>query len=268
MAAPSLAGAVIVLTPDALDADLDAWTLDDADAVLWGDETDQAGASVRCDKDATGDGIPDLMVGAPFADGPGLEDAGTVFVIEGGRTLSSGALSERATSRWTGSAPGESLGFSVTSADLDGDGLPEWIAGAPGSDAGSDASGAIRVLSGADRATSALYVGRSAVRVDGVLASPRLGTAVAAEDLDRDGVPELIGAAWRLDRDGTRLHAGEIVGWSGALVTDQLGANASEAAFVIRGQGTHQEVGRVLVVRDIDGDGAIDIVTAARRRAN
>ena len=265
--ARELAGAVVVVTPGALPTDRD-WDLADADAVLWGQAKDQAGTDVRCDEDLTGDGLVDLVVGAPFA---GEGDAGAVYLVAGG-TLADGALADVARATWVAGESGEELGASLAIGDVDGDGIADVIAGAPGSDAGGAASGAVRILSGAlwtqePVPAGVLYVGRAADAVDGIVASARTGSLVAVADLDRDGTLEVLASAWRADRDGLRLHAGEIVGWSGELVTDLVGANASEAAFVVRGEESHQEVGRVLVVRDIDNDGAIDIVTTARRRA-
>lgn len=262
-----LAGAVVVLTPDALPDDRD-WTLADADAVLWGEPRARAGSDVRCDQDLTGDGVVDLLVGAPFT---GTDDAGAVYLVQGGGVVD-GALADRAQAAWVAGEEGEQLGASLAIADVDGDGLNDVIAGAPGSEAGGTASGAVRILSGAlwsqDPVPSGvLYAGSPALTVDGVQASARTGSRVAAADLDDDGSIEVMASAWRADRDGLRLHAGEIAGWSGELVSDLVGANASEAAFVVRGEESHQEVGRVLEVRDIDNDGAIDIVTTARRRA-
>jgi len=198
--APSLAGAVVVLTPATL-SDAPAWSLADADAVLWGPEASRAGTDASCQDDLTGDGVPDLLVGAPYA---GEGDAGAVYVVSG-VGLTDGALADRAAAVWTTGVDGELLGSSLAVGDVDGDGVLDLISGAPGSDAGGEGSGALRVLSGAELAeggAGTLFAGRQALTVDGVRASARLGTRVGVADLDGDGAVEVLGGAWRADRTG------------------------------------------------------------------
>lgn len=251
------AGAVAILTPDALRSR--DWTLADADAVLWGEAEDTAGVDFICDEDITGDGRPDLIIGAPGGDDTEGDDAGVVWLVPG-ESLAEGALTALATLAWYG-APREQLGTSLAVADVDMDGTNDIIAGAPGAEGG----GAVRVRFG--DGAQATFGGREAVEVDGLGVTARLGAQVGAADLDEDGLPEVIGSAWRLDRDGLRLHAGEIVGWGGTSASARRDTDHAENAFTIAGTASHQEVGRVLFVEDIDRDGAIDIVTTARRRA-
>lgn len=264
----ALAGAVAVISPDAL-PDRD-WTLEDADAVLAGDAGDAAGTDVACRADLTGDGLADLVIGAPGADAEVGNDAGAVWVVPGGG-LETGSVLAQARWTWPGGVAGERLGTSVAIGDLDGNGAADLVAGAPGSSAGGPGSGAVRTLLADELASvsepGAIYVGRVGRAVDGVQSSLRLGQRTFVADLDEDGQVELISATWRADRDGARLHAGEVAGWSGEVVREAAGASYAERAFVIAGTASHQEVGRLLQVEDIDNDGAIDIVTQARRRA-
>jgi FG-GAP repeat protein/VCBS repeat protein len=85
------------------------------------------GASVSGAGDLNGDGFADLLVGASEADAIGLTDSGSAYLFSG----ASGSLMFQ----WDGSATGDRLGHSVSSAgDLDGDGFGEVIAGAPGAE--------------------------------------------------------------------------------------------------------------------------------------
>lgn len=265
-AAGDLAGAVLILSPSTLPTERD-WTWDDATAVLWGHSLDRAGSAIDCTSDVDGDGVADLVVSAPLADGSAGEDVGAISVVRGGSLPASGALSEVAAIRWEGSQPGERMGAQVRAFDLDGDEIVELIAGSPGHLEAGLGAGAVRVLPGTARTDpGVLFVGRASESVGGIAAVSRLGTSLEVADLNNDGLAEILAGAWRSDRDGQNLHAGEVVVWPGTLTSRLVGGNHPEAA-VIAGEGTHQEVGRNLSVIDVDGDGTLDMMIGARRRA-
>jgi hypothetical protein len=105
------------------------------DAVFTGEQAaDLFGWSVAGTGDVGGDGKPDILVGAyGYNVGIGTE-AGKVYVYYGGSILDT-----IADLTYTASSPQNiQLGRSVSSAgDLTGDGLGEWLAGAPASDSGT-----------------------------------------------------------------------------------------------------------------------------------
>jgi hypothetical protein len=87
------------------------------------------GSSVALSSDLTGDGRPDILVGAPDQTVNGLLNAGEAFAFRG----SSGALFKRVSS----AEPKAFAGFSyaVTTGDFNGDGTFETVVGAPFQDA-------------------------------------------------------------------------------------------------------------------------------------
>lgn len=89
------------------------------------------GAAIAEVGDVNGDGIPDLLVGAPLQDVDGRTDQGQAFVISG----------DDGTLLFTLDNPTPQAGAQFGSAlartgDIDGDGKLDFLVGAPGQDAG------------------------------------------------------------------------------------------------------------------------------------
>lgn len=152
------------------------------------------GAAVAAAGDVDGDGHGDLLVGAP-SDASAGADAGRVHLFAGidGATI------------WIrDGAAGSMLGAGTAPlGDVDDDGVPDLVVGAPG------AGGAVHVLSGADGAD--LY--------PPLVADP--GGAVLGQffvaglgDLDGDGIPEVYGGDYG-DASGGK-GSGKAYVWSGA----------------------------------------------------
>src|SRR5438874_2476678 len=82
------------------------------------------GTSVALSPDITGDGRPDILVGAPDVTVNGLQNAGEVLVFKGNGRLSSTIVSEQPTA-YAG------FGYAVTTANLSGTGTPQIVVGVP-----------------------------------------------------------------------------------------------------------------------------------------
>ncbi len=116
-----------------------------ADVILTGEASgDKFGYSVSGGSDIGGDGIPDIIIGAPYNDGKAA-DGGAVYVFNGSATIPSSISATNADYINYSANAGAHFGFSVSKAgDLNGDGFNDVIAGSP---AYSSNSGRADILS-------------------------------------------------------------------------------------------------------------------------
>ncbi len=194
---------------------------------------DKAGFAVAFVGDMDGDGVGDVAGAAPFHDAV-ASNAGQVLVLSG--ATGSVLLDIQ------GESAGDRFGSALAGAgDIDRDGVPDLIVGAPGVDEpGGWIDGRVTVHSGLSG--SILYVFEHPDEAN------VFGTAVAGGgDFDGDGLPDVVGAApdyvgnvfVHSGADGSLLHT-----FTGPLVNDLLGS-------------------AVAVAGDFDDDGADDLALGA-----
>ncbi|MHB8926775.1 MAG: VCBS repeat-containing protein [Bacillota bacterium] len=202
---------------------------------------DQLGWSVAAAGDVDGDGTPDVIVGAPSTAPGGRSFAGSVFVFSG--------LDGSLLYRFDGPSPGDALGFSVLGGvDLNGDTVPDIVAGAPSaSPGGRTDAGSVLVFSGA--------TGGQLYRVDGPEQADELGFSLAAiHDIDGDGTSDLVVGAPSASPGGSS-DAGSAFAFSG-----RTGALLLRADAVAPGG----EMGvSILGTVDLDADGFSDFAVGA-----
>ena len=192
-------------------------------------EGGEFGAAVGRVGDVTGDGAPDVVVGAPSEDVGAVSNAGNAYVFDGSNgdyvmTLQAADASNIETGRQFGAA--------VTGiGDVTGDDVPDLVVGAPGQGAGgAGVAGKVYVFSGADGSEVDVLTG---AEVNG----GRFGASVArAGDLVGDGSNGADGTA-----DFALGAPGEDTGGQGYLVDGStIGGTVSTTTF---DSGTNIEIG-------------------------
>ncbi|HCQ65145.1 MAG TPA: hypothetical protein DIU07_08285 [Rhodobacteraceae bacterium] len=251
--------------------------------IIRGDASrDAAAASVSDAGDVNGDGIADLIVGAPGGDDGGA-DAGEAYVVFG-RDVSGGAdafttidLSDLDPADGfiiQGDASGDGAGSEVSAAgDVNGDGIADLIVGAYQGDDAGDNAGEAYVVFGRDVAGGADAFGTidlSALApsdgfiIQGDRKQDLAGSSVSsAGDVNGDGIDDLIVGAPGADKAYV-VYGRDVAGGANPFGTVDLSNLGLDEGFTIDGDGLGVFAGiSVSGVGDINGDGFDDIIVGA-----
>ncbi|MEH2183176.1 beta strand repeat-containing protein [Nostoc sp.] len=238
---------------------------------------DSLGNSVSSAGDINGDGIDDLIIGAPFAD-PNDISSGQTYVVFGSKK-SFGAQFDVSTLNGTngfainGINEDDSLGNSVSSAgDINGDGIDDLIIGADGASPNGDPSGQTYVVFGSkksfgDQFNLSTLNGTNGFAINGINPDDRSGYSVSSSgDINGDGIDDLIIGAEYADPNGTSSGQSYVVfgskeGFGAKLNLSTLnGTNG----FAINGINPDDRSGYSLgSAGDINGDGIDDLIIGA-----
>lgn len=223
------------------------------------------GFSVSSAGDVNGDGIDDLIIGAPYASPDGKNYAGKSYVVFGKQNGTAINLSQVESGVGGFVINGESIddgsGFSVSSAgDVNGDGIDDLIIGAPyASPDGKSYAGKSYVVFGKQSGTQTTQINLSQVAagnggfvINGVSIGDASGYSVkGAGDLNGDGRDDLIISNPPSSSDG-RSYV--VFGRDSQAQVDLSQITSGNGGFVINGNFFINTAG------DVNGDQLDDLI--------
>ncbi len=243
------AGALLVI--DSLSLSSSA-TVGSVATSTWRGESagDQAGRQLLSGRDLSGDGLGDIVVGAPGAD-RSTADGGAVYVIyapfAGSSSLAAADL------RIGGTLAGGGLGGDALAVgEFTGDGRNDLLVGSTAYDAGGTGAGSVFLLDGG--ATGDIDTSSYWLRLDAG-SGDALGAALACGDFDNDGREDIAAAA--PGYDGSSTDAGLVAVFLGPFGSTTYGLGTAEAFYTGADTGDGA-ASSLAALGDLDGDGTAD----------
>ncbi len=184
---------------------------------------DEFGTTLARAGDLDGDGVGDVLIGAPTANAGTITAAGKAR-LHSGRTGAS-ILTH------AGGESGEQLGLALAGGvDVDGDAHHDYLVGAPTATTVGPTAGRAFFVSGATLGTTHTFAGATS--------GDRLGRALLLlPDLSGDGLAEIVIGADQTDVLGT--NSGSLALWLGSCCLPATGQrNGPAATMLVNGVGT------------------------------
>ncbi|MGR3177198.1 MAG: FG-GAP-like repeat-containing protein [Candidatus Anammoxibacter sp.] len=219
----------------------------------------QGMSSVSSAGDFNGDGIEDVIVGAPSQS----NNSGRAFIFFGGKTGTFRADTD-ADVILNGQNEGDQFGISVSTAgDFNGDGIDDVIVGAYRDDNNGTDSGSAYIFFGGITGTFNSDTDADVI-LNGQDAKNLFGWSVStAGDFNGDGKDDVIVGAWRDENNGN--ESGSAFIFFGQTPTSQLTLSAdTDADVILNGQDAGDQFGySVSTAGDFNGDGIDDVIVGA-----
>jgi hypothetical protein len=215
-----------------------------ADFILTGtSEGDGFMPSVSPSIDINGDGLSDILASSTFCSG----GKGCAYVFFGPSFRSEDASGADVV--LTGEHDGDGFGANLMAKDLNGDGIGDIAAGAPGRSGGN---GGIYAFYGGDSLTS-----ESASIANAIITGEGDGglTPELLADVDADGLVDIIGVASAFNKVAGRAYV--------FFGSDLQSKAASEANLIYNAEAIGSSFGTPAFLKDITGDGKDDLLFGA-----
>ena len=240
------------------------FNLNDINGIVIGNRSPEEGfgSEVSSVGDFNGDGIDDVIIGAPYADVNGNNDAGRSFIVFGSTDVQGFRSSVINGIEMEGRS-----GYSVSGAgDFNGDGLDDVVIGAPFAD---NSTGRSYVVFGTTTQFNSLNLSSlnssNGLLINGIDDGELSGSSVSsAGDINRDGLDDIIIGAPQAENNTGRSYVvfGSSAGFSSSFELSSL--NGSNG-FVIHGIEEEDFSGlNVSGAGDINGDEVDDLIIGAR----
>ena len=221
--------------------------------------------------DINGDGLSDLVVGAPSDRVGSVSSAGSVTAVHGhvaGLGAGPSTMIAQGAPASGVAETGDHFGASVALGDIDGDGWADAVVGAPGEDVGSSFDpGVIHVVRGSSSGLTARtdQVFSQAGDVAGLVEpGDRFGSALATGDFNADGhIDVAVGVPG--EDIGSEANAGAVV----LLYGTSEGLSATGSRSMTQGGSLAGEpqaddrFGAAMVAADFNGDGFADLAVGS-----
>ena len=213
------------------------------------------GASLASTRDTTGDGLDEVVIGAPLHSKDGLGTVGIVYLFDGAPSDETTPIDPtNAEGFIEGINPNGGCGSALVASDFDGDGMDAIVIGCP---AGGTNAGQVAYFD--ESPSGGLSVADADGTFDGAAADHRLGSALATGDLNDDGYTDLIVGAPGVG-SATTTREGRVYVFEGTVTGAET---LSTADREWRGISNYDLFGTSLATGDIDGDGDDEVAVGA-----